>query len=147
MKFKLEPVFKLRESVEKAKKRELGIAISYKHGLDNKKNILLSHKVAAITELRQQIIQSLEVERLKQLRIYSNYINGQLQKINTEIVKASEIIEEKKIEVAEAMKQKKVIEKLKEIKIQEIYEEQIRQEASLLDEIISYKYTTKERGE
>lgn len=147
MKFKLEPVLKLRESIEKVKKRELGVATSYKQGLDNKKNILLSHKAAAITEVREQIVQSLEVERLKQLRIYSNYIDGQIQKINTEIVKASEIVEEKKIEVAEAMKQRKMIEKLKEIKIQEIYEEQIRQEASLLDEIVSYKYTTKERGE
>lgn len=147
MKFKLESVLKLRENIEKVKKRELGIATGNKQLLDDKKESLVSKKKNALNEARQQTSKHLDVQSLKQLRNYSVYIDEQIQSVNLDLVQAKRVVEQKKTEVAEAMKQRKMIEKLKEIKRQELYEEEKQQEINLLDEIVSYKYTTKERGE
>lgn len=147
MKFKLESVLKLRENIEQVKKRELGIATGNKQQLENKKENLVNKKTSIQGEARQGASKNLDVQHLKELRLYATYIDGQIQGVNLDIVKANQVVEEKKLEVAEAMKQRKMIEKLKEIKRQQLYEEEKRQEINLLDEIVSYKYTTKKRGE
>lgn len=147
MKFKLESVLKFRENIEQVKKRELGIATRNKQILNTKKVDLANKKMSVVDEARQQSLKRVDIQSLKQLGTYVTYIDKQIDQVNLDIVKASQVVEEKKVELAEAMKQRKMIEKLKEIKRQQLYEEEKQQEISLLDEIVSYKYTTKERGE
>lgn len=147
MKFKLESVLKLRENIEQVKKRELGIATGNRQLLESKKENLVNKKISVQDETRQSASKDLDVQNLKELRLYATHIDGQIQGVNLDIVKANQVVKEKKLELAEAMKQRKMVEKLKEIKREQLYEEEKKQEINLLDEIVSYKYTTKKRGE
>ena len=63
-------------------------------------------------------------------------IEEQMQNIN----KAKEIVEEKRLALLEAMKERKVLETLKEKEKENYFKEELKNEQKIIDEIVSYKY-------
>ena len=59
-----------------------------------------------------------------------------MQNIN----KAKEIVEEKRLALLEAMKERKVLETLKEKEKENYFKEELKNEQKIIDEIVSYKY-------
>ena len=54
--------------------------------------------------------------------------------------KAKDFVEEKRLALLEAMKQRKVLEALKEKGKENYFKEELKKEQKMIDEIVSYKY-------
>lgn len=143
MKFKLEPVLSLRENVEQVKKKELGIASTRKQELEGYKEQLITQKDSVFELSRANMSHKIDAGVLKHLRDYAGHIQTAIQKVDGDIVQAESVVIQKKKELAEAMKQRKILEKLKELKKEQYEKEQIEKQALLLDELVSYKYAAK----
>ncbi|MGL6173044.1 MAG: flagellar export protein FliJ [Cellulosilyticaceae bacterium] len=143
MKFKLQSVLKLKENVEQVKKRELGLATIQRQGLETHREKLTEQKKSMLNETKNSQSELINIMDIKELRNYSAYIDSCIQKVSSDIVQAEHTIIEKKSELAEAMKQRQMMEKLKQIKAEQFEQEERQKENSLLDEMISYKYAVR----
>lgn len=147
MKFKLQSILDLRENMEKVKQRELGTTLIERQDLERQRMSLYISKDELSELTRQHMTYKVNIYELQQARKYSKCIEEQIQKKTTEITQKEQQIEKKKKELSEAVKQRKIIENLKEIKREEYLEEEKKHANNLIDELISYKYTAKERGD
>lgn len=145
--FELQPVLALKEKLEDNKKRELGLANTKQEKLVREKNTLISLHNEAYDEIRKQYTEGINVSDLKQFNYYTAHLNKQIEKKELEIVKATKEVQEKRNELLEAVKQRKILENLKEIKFEQFKDEEIKAENQIVDEIVSYKYGAVKRSE
>lgn len=141
--FKFERVLNYKKTVEDYKKSQYG---DLQQRLNREEEMLLEYnhcKENLIME-KNKSIQKISVGHLK---MYNSYLND----INDTISKQEEIIDETKIkleiakeELMEAMKEKKVFEKLKENDYKQYVYEAKKVEEKLLDSIVSYNITTQQ---
>lgn len=146
-KFELQPVLALKEKLEDHKKRELGIANTKQEKLVNEKALLMSLHDGAYDEIRKQNAEKIDVNTLKQFNYYTAHLNKVIEKKDLEIVKATQEVHEKRNELLEAVKQRKILENLKEIKFEQFRDEELKAENQIVDEIVSYKYGAVKRSE
>lgn len=147
MKFKLQPILNLRENMEKVKQRELGITLMERQDLESQRLSLYISQDELSGFTKQHMIHKVNIYELQQAKRYNKCIEEQIQKKTAEIAQKEQQIKNKKKELSEAVKQRKIIENLKEIKREEYLEEEKKHANNLIDELISYKYTAKERGD
>lgn len=145
--FELQPVLALKEKLEDHKKRELGVANTHKERLEGEKNTLIELHDDAYNEIRRQYQEGMNVSQLKQFNYYTAHLNKRIEKKELEIVKATKEVHQKRNELLEAVKQRKILENLKEIKFEQFKDEEIRAENQIVDEIVSYKYGAVKRSE
>lgn len=145
--FELQPVLALKEKLEDHKKRELGVANTHKERLEGEKNTLIGLHDEAYNEIRRQYQEGMNVSQLKQFNYYTAHLNKRIEKKELEIVKATKEVHQKRNELLEAVKQRKILENLKEIKFEQFKGEEIRAENQIVDEIVSYKYGAVKRSE
>lgn len=146
-KFELQPVLALKEKLEDNKKRELGLANTKHEQLVDEKSILAALHNEAYNEIRRQCDGGLNISSLKQFNYYTARLNKQIEKKELEIVKAKKEVNEKRDELLEAVKQRKILENLKEIRFEQFKDEEVRAENQIVDEIVSYKYGAVKRSE
>lgn len=143
-KFGLNPVLSLREKVEEQKKRELGAATSQKEVIVQKQVTLINEKNSFLhTETTNKAI---DITRLKASNRYKEYLSEQIARLDEEIEVAEIKIEDKRAELLEAVKGRKILSNLKDRKQEEHRVETLKEEQNILDEIASFKYfsSTKE---
>jgi flagellar FliJ protein len=83
-------------------------------------------------------------------KTYNNYLKSLEIKIKTqdiEVAKARETSERKRIEVTEALKDRKALERLKEKSLEDFKKEENLAEQKTTDEIVSYKYNKTKKAE
>lgn len=143
-KFRLEKILGLKEKIEEAKKNEYGKA---KKKLDDaiaKKNALIAKKNDLINEMKSF---DGNIEALKKRNEYYKYIDY-LKEVIAEMEIRIEMLrkeaEEKRHELEEAMKERKILDKYKEKEFDKYKKEELRIENGLVDELVSYKYSVKE---
>lgn len=143
-KFRLEKILGLKEKIEEAKKNEYGKA---KKKLDDaiaKKNALIAKKDDLINEMKSF---DGNIEALKKRNEYYKYIDY-LKEVIAEMEIRIEMLrkqaEEKRHELEEAMKERKILDKYKENEFDKYKKEELRIENGLVDELVSYKYSVKE---
>lgn len=146
-KFELQPVLALKEKLEDNKKRELGLANTKHEQLVDERSTLMTLHNEAYNEIRQQCDGGLNISNLKQFNYYTARLNKQIEKKELEIVKAKRIVSEKRNELLEAVKQRKILENLKEIKLEQFKGEEVKAQNQIVDEIVSYKYGAVKRSE
>lgn len=146
-KFILESVLSLRKNTEEMKKRELGVLNIEKENLHKKKQQVEEEKVQVLHKIREYSTNKLEIEMLKNYNAYYLIIKKQEDHIIKEISVIEQRIKEKRDELQEAVKNRKILENLKAIQLEEYRQEEYRQEQQVVDEIVTYKYSQKDRGE
>ncbi|MDF2612689.1 MAG: fliJ [Clostridia bacterium] len=139
-KFELNSVLSLKEKIEDVKKRELGIANTYKEELELQKEALVNEHDGIYVDIKKSSCAEVDIHAIKVLSRYSSYINKQIKDAEVHIVKAQKVVDIKREELLQAMKERKILDNLKEIKLEQHMEESKRLEQVLIDEIISYKY-------
>ena len=140
-KFRLETLLKIRtEAVEEAK-NSLNVALRYRYEKERQIDELKNTK-------QEQLQKRLNVTRAQDMQILKDHINSldaQIEKEEIEKQKLIEIENVRRMRLNEAMKEEKVILKLKEKKLQEHEKELKREETNFLDEIASLQYSKKLR--
>lgn len=144
-KFKLEPVLSLKEKIEDSKKRELGVATMHKEVLLNEKLQLMKKKEEAIQAVKSHNSTVVDVQSLKAFNQYSVYMDQAIKAKNKQVQEAQNKVDEKREELLEAVKERKILDNLKDIQNEVFMEEEKREEQRILDDIVTYKYGKKGR--
>ncbi len=144
-KYKLEPILALKEKLEESKKRELGLAHQCHEKAKAEKEVLVKQREMAFREAEIQSNEKVNVRQLRQLNYYSNYIDKAIHSKNEEINLAARKVEQRRDELIEAVKERKILENLKEIHLEDYKEEEKKKENNIVDEIVTYKYRTNQK--
>ncbi len=146
-KFELSSVLSLKEKIEDTKKRELGIATKKKEELEQEKSNLIGQKHALHDEIKRSSAKEVDINAVKSLNCYTSYINKQIIQTEGHIVKVQKVVDKKREELLEAMKERKILDNLKELKLEQYTQEARKIEQILVDEVVSYKYGEARRSE
>ena len=144
-KYKLEPILALKEKLEDSKKRELGVAHQYHEKAKTEKEELIKKRENAYNNSKIIINEKLNIMQLRQLDCYANHIDQAIHSKDKEIAIAAEKVEQKREELIGAVKERKILENLKEIQFEEFKEEEKRKENAIVDEIVTYKYRVNQK--
>ena len=133
--FNLEPVLNHRKSVEEKLKKEL--AVLRKMLADE------NEKLALYKEKEGEVLKELQQERKECAAIFNILLHTRfLERLSSDIEKQKESIldleegfDEKREELVEAMKKRKVMEKLKENKFNLYQKEVIKKEQAFMNEV------------
>lgn len=144
-KFKLDSVLSLREKVEENKKRELGLAISYKDQLINEQQELIKKREETAQSVKVYNSQILDIQNIRAFNIYDAHMQKTIEYKSKQIQEAQKQVDHKRQALLEAVKERKILDNLKEIQKEVFIEEEKKKEQNILDDLVTYKYGRKER--
>lgn len=144
-KFKLAAVLSLREKIEENKERELGRATLYKDQLVAEELELIAKKEEAVQHVKAYNSQQVDLQNIKAFNTYYAYIDESIQCKNQEVQEAQKQVAEKREALLEAVKERKILDNLKEIQNELFIEEEKKSEQTILDDLVTYKYGRKGR--
>jgi len=139
--FRFASNLRVKLRIEELKKLEYGRAIAALERERQKKATLVRERAETIESFRESVIRAITPDDLQMHNNYLGVLKERIIKQDGVIKKAEELVEQKRLELVEAMKERKIMEKLKE-KDYEIFvrEEQIK-EQKIQDETVSYRYS------
>lgn len=138
--FNMQSLLNIKEKLEDKSKTEYGKALNK---LEEEKNILLSlenKKRENILSFKQSISLSVKPNYIDSINKYISFIDKKIEEQQENIDKAKKFVEEKRLQLLEAIKQRKVLEALKEKEKENYFKEELKREQKVIDEIVSYKY-------
>ena len=138
--FKFQSILDLKTRLEDQKKSKYGEANEELKQQQDKLNVLFEERTYQYNLMRDKVKSGLTP---KELIVYNNYMERlrrsiEIQKVVVE--KAKKAVEQARLELVEAAKQRKMFETLKEKQLEEYWEDYYKKEQAQLDEIVSYKY-------
>ena len=139
--FNMQGLLNIKEKLEEQAKTEYGKALNK---LEEEKNIFLrlnDEKKENILIFRQNIEKGINPNYIKNMNNYINLMNKKIEQQLENIEKAEEVSEEKRQCLLKAMKERKVLEALKEKEKENYFREELKKEQKVIDEIVSYKYS------
>lgn len=139
--FKLESLLNVKLKLEDKAKTEYGKANSDLQREKDLLNQLYEQKNQTIAHFKNSLLENINPFETGIFNKFIKNIDGQIEKQNQNIENAEKIVEEKRIELVEAMKQRKIFETLKENKKEIFNKELLLNEQKVIDEIVSYKYS------
>ena len=139
--FRFASNLRVKLRIEELKKLEYGRAIAALERERQKKAALVKERADTIESFRESVNKAITPDDLQMHNNYLGVLKERIIKQDGVIKKAEELVEQKRLELVEAMKERKIMEKLKE-KDYEIFvrEEQLK-EQKILDETVSYRYS------
>lgn len=138
--FNMQGLLNIKEKLEEQTKTEYGKALAK---LEQEKSILLNlknKKQENILSFRESINKGVKPNYIDNINKYISFIDKKVEEQTQNINKAKEIVEEKRLDLLEAMKERKVLETLKEKEKENYFKEELKNEQKIIDEIVSYKY-------
>ena len=137
--FELEQVLKYRLDVERLRKEEF---VTAKHGFEHAADILKQEE--ALTEdLAQEFCKRhSELESIEELRMYTDFFARKREEIKNrkeQLDQLGQVLNERREDLLDASKDKKVLESLKEKKAQEFRLAMDQKEQAFMDEIAIQK--------
>ena len=140
--FRLQPVLEIREKALEDKRLEMAKVIKLLNDYENELKTLEEKTVNYNVEL-EGISNSNDYINVADTAGYNNYLVDIEQKIKNQkflIENTKKVLREKQSEVNEALKEVKVLEKLKETQSQKFYKAIEKKEAEEIDDIITARY-------
>lgn len=142
-KFNLQPVLSLKQKVEDSKKRELGEATMRKEGIQNEKYLLEQKRQQALLDARTMDQSMVNIAGIKAYNHYDQYMSGVIKEKDHELDEAKKVVSEKRQELLEAVKDRKILDNLKAIHKEIFDEEEKRDEQRILDDMVTYRFGVK----
>ncbi len=139
-KFRLEGFLGIKEKIEDQKKLEYGKALKK---LDEERECLKSlenKKQSVIDNMRNSINSGIRANELRRYNNFVDYIKDRIEEQKDVVRKAEVFAEQKRVDLVNAMKERKMLEVLKENDRIEYNKEQLLKEQKVVDEIVSYQY-------
>lgn len=140
--FRLQPVLNIKRQMEDSLKHELGKALQSLENEKKKLNELKEEKKKCMSEVSSGVTGGMTVNKLRTYNTYISFIKQKITK-QTEMVKSAQKIADKhREELVQMVKERKMLEKLKEKQYEQFLKEADKNEQKIVDEIISYKEST-----
>ena len=146
-KYSLQSVLTLKEKIEDAKKKELGEANKQYEYEVVKKNQLVQIEKDVCGDIRNEKLTKKEVDiiYIKQANTYMNIIKTRIKDQEEAVCSAKIEVENKREELVDCVKERKILENLKEIHFEEYLVEESRIEQRAVDEVVTYRHKVVER--
>lgn len=138
--FRMAGFLGIKEKIEEQKKLEYGKALKKLDDERNLLNLLNDKKNNVIYSMRESINLGIHTFELKRYNDYIDYIKKRIVEQEDAVDKAKNFAETKRIELVEAVKERKMLEVIKENDRIEYNKEQLLKEQKIVDEIVSYQY-------
>lgn len=144
--FKLQSVLNLRRQKEDNIKNELGIAIQR---LEKEKRSLseLENTLDATVREFNEKTRKTTVHELIEYNEYLSLLNSRIKSQKDNVNNAAQYVDKVREELVKAVKDRKILEKLKERHYEEFLLEQKKLEQKTNDEIVSYNYNESSAGD
>ena len=144
--FKLQSVLNLRKQKEDNIKNELGIAIQR---LEQEKRSLseLENTLDATVREFNEKTRKTTVHELIEYNEYLSLLNSRIKSQKDNVNNAAQYVDKVREELVKAVKDRKILEKLKERHYEEFLLEQKKLEQKTNDEIVSYNYNESSAGD
>ncbi len=143
-KFRLQPLLNIKLQLEDSAKNELGKAVQK---LEEEKEIgrsLLKYRERYINEFNEKASKMVRIDELRSYTMYISRLAKNIDDQNKNIKEASDNVDKYRDELIKIVKERKILEKLREKKFNEYLIEMSKDEQKRMDEIVSYKYTDTE---
>jgi len=140
--FKLQSVLDLKVQMEDNKKNEFGSAVQK---LEYEKKVLenIKHeKEKNINVFGNELKNKAKVSTIRQINSYISLLGQKIEVQKENVNKASNIVDKKREELLEAVKERKIMDKLKEKEYCLFLKQELKEEQKIIDEIISFKHST-----
>ena len=141
--YRLQGTLNLKAKLEEQKKMEYGQAITKLDTEKNHKIVLENEKYNNISAIRRNIENGISPQYIQS---HNNYIRVLKNKISMQekvILAAESNVEKKRLQLVDAMQERKKLEKLREQALIVYQEEEKIAEQKMVDEIVSYKYNNR----
>ncbi|MCX7710687.1 MAG: flagellar export protein FliJ [Clostridia bacterium] len=145
--FKFQPLLDLKTQMEDSLKNELGKAIQK---LEQEKEVLRTmetEREECIRQFNEKSSQGIVVERLKEYNLYISHLKERMEKQKENIKAAQKNVDKVREQLIKVVQERKMLDKLKEKKLEEYKKEQLVQEQKVIDEVVSFKYTNRINNE
>ncbi|MGN0513551.1 MAG: flagellar export protein FliJ [Lachnospiraceae bacterium] len=141
--YRLQNVLDVKLKLENQARTNFSLAAAKVNEEEERLNALYAEKTAYEDDYRKKSSGKLNVFELKQARDNISYIDGRItaQKKNVEMAKKS--LEIARFQLNEAMKERKIHEKLKENAFEEFMHEENEAEKKEIDQLVSFRYNDK----
>lgn len=139
-KFRMEQMLNIKRQMEESIKNDLANAIRTIEMEKDKLNTLNTQKKDSIEQFRGSISQGISVQKMKE---YNAFIDSLEMRINSQkkaVIEAEAVADKIRERLVEVVKEKKILEKLKEKQFEEWRLDQQKKEELILGEIASHKY-------
>ena len=144
--FKLQTVLNIKQQHEDNKKNELGKAIQLLEAEKQKLIALEKLQVETIREFNEKTRKA-TVYKLIEFNEYLSLLNSKIKSQKEEVNNAALYVDKVREELLLAVKERKILDKLKEKKHDEYMIEQKKLEQKTNDEIVSYNYNESSVGD
>jgi flagellar protein FliJ len=139
--FKLKKYLNLKQQLETQKKMEYAAASNELEKSKLKKYSLIDEIDSQIQNFRTNITFKISSNKFSNINDYIELLKKRIIEQEKIILKNEKIVETKRLELVEAVKETKMIVKLEEKDYERYLKEENLHEQKIVDEIISYKYS------
>ena len=141
--FRLQGLLDIKQKIEDQKRQEYGLAVAAAEREKQKKQELLDKKEEKIIEFRRRIEKIIDSQSHESYNNYIEFLKEEVLRQEKVILEAEKIVEKKRLELVDSMKERKTLEKLSERQYDEFLIEQKLAQQRVVDEIVSYRFDNK----
>ena len=142
-KFRLETFLSLKEQFEKNTKNELGIAVMKLEEEKNKLNSILNKMSVCSEDFKHACTGLINPEKIKEYKLFLEYLKKQKHAQEMNVKSQQQNVDKIREKLVEIMREKKVLENLKEKDFLDFKKHEEMKEQLITDELISYKEAVK----
>lgn len=145
--FKMEQLLNIKRQLEASVKNELANAI---RSLEYEKQLLKdleSSRIDYKNDIKQSMQEGIAVQKLKEFNAFMEALDTKIINQKKEVKDAQKVVDNIREKLVSVVKEKKILEKLKEKKYQEYILEQQKKDELELSEIANYKYIEHKVGD
>ncbi|MDR1665385.1 MAG: flagellar export protein FliJ [Clostridiales bacterium] len=142
--FRLQPLLGVKEQIESQKEIEYGQALRRLEEERQAKRKLVAQKEEQIVSFRKSLDEDINPA---DIRRYNNMIERLKQRIMEQDIRidaAEAYAEKKRLELVEAMKQRKMLDSIKEHRYEDYLQEEKLEDQKLVDQLVSYTYAERD---
>lgn len=142
-KYRFESILKYRKSIENNKKNLLSLSIKKFYREKRELEKLNQNLNESYESMKKEFNDGVTIEKLVKMTNHQNFYKEGIKKKNIDVENAENSVKERRQELIKAVQDKKIIEKLKEMDLNNFKYEEQRKDEKKLDEIISFKHSSK----
>ena len=143
--FSLESLLGLREKIEEQKELEYGKAIAYLDEQIKKQEALINEQNGLLVYMKSNLKAKLDPKKLIEYSSYIDILELRIEYQTEQVNLAEQAVIKKRNELTDAVKERKMLDKLKEYEKNSYDREILLKEQKATDELVSYKYSSNRR--
>lgn len=138
--FSMQNILSMKEKIEEQDKAEYSQVMMRFNEEQDKLNELIERQSMAEVELKNTINEVLDVREIREKEDFLEIIKMYVKEQQLIVIACEEEVRQARERLNEAMKERKIYEKLREKAFEEFIQEENKREQKEIDELVSYRY-------